>query len=69
MLNYKLTVYVITNLKACYNHQLSNVYGMIEELVGVCREGVKLIAKALLELKYYIYTRFSISKQLYRSYN
>ena len=59
--NRKPTVYVITGLEVYYDRQLSNIYGMVEESVRISREGVKLILKVLLVLKYFICTGFGIS--------
>ena len=62
MFNQKPTVYVITNLEAYYDRQLSNIYGMVEESIGIDREGVKLISKVLPVLKHFVCTGFGISK-------
>ena len=63
--NHKLTVHVITDLEACYNRQQSNIYRIVEESLGVLREGIKLIAKVIPVMKYYLYTGFRISTILY----
>ena len=60
-------IYVMTDLEACYNRQLVNIGGIVEEAVGVNRNMIRTITKALLILKYYICTGFGISAQSYRS--
>ena len=57
----KLYIHVITNLEACYDRQLANIGGIVEEVVGVNRNVIRTIIKALLVLKHYIYTNFRIS--------
>ena len=54
MFNYKPMVYVITDLEAYYDRQLSNICRIVEESLGISRQGIKLIAKVLPVLKYYI---------------
>ena len=63
--NRKPTIHVITNLEAYYDRQLSNIYGIVEESIGIDREGVKSISKVLPVLKHFVCTGFGISKQYY----
>lgn len=55
-------IHIITDLESCYDRQLANLVSMVEESVGIDRNGVKLIAKVLPVLQYHVYTRFGISK-------
>ena len=48
----KLYIHVITNLEACYDRQLANIGGIVEEVVGVNRNVIRTITKALLVLKH-----------------
>ena len=57
----KLYIHIITNLEACYDRQLANIGGIVEEVVGVNRNVIRTIIKDLLVLKHYIYTGFRIS--------
>ena len=59
--NRKLTIHIITDLEACYDRQLSNICGMVEESVRISREEVKLILKVLPVLKHFVCTSFRIS--------
>ena len=63
--NRKPTVYIIIDLVACYDRQLSSICSMVEESVCINREGIKLILKVLLVLRHFICTEFSISKKNY----
>ena len=63
--NYELTIHVITDLEACYNCQLSNICRLIEESLRILREGIKLITKTIIILRYYICISFGISKESY----
>jgi len=65
--NHKPTVYVITDLEACYDWQLSNICGIVEGSLGISRKRIKLIAKVMPVLKHRICTRFGISSILYGS--
>jgi len=55
-------VHAIIDLESYCNRQLGNIASMVEELVGIDRNGVKLIAKVLLVLNYHVCTGFEISK-------
>ena len=47
ILSCKLTICNLTDLQSCYDRQLANIGGMIEELVGRDREAMKLITKVI----------------------
>ena len=59
------TIHAITNLKAYYDCQLLNICRMIEELVGVDCNAIKLIMKVIPIVKYFIHTGYEISKGWY----
>ena len=69
MLTCKLTIYNLTNLQSCYNRQLVDLGGIIEESVGRNREAMKLIMKVIPNWKYYLYTGFGISSSYYGGEN
>ena len=56
---------MITNLKVCYDQQLYNIGSIVKESVRIDRNGIKLIAKVLLRMKYHICIGFGISSVLY----
>jgi len=61
----KLTIYHLTDLQVCYDRQLAEVGGIIEESVGRDRKALKLITKVILNWNYYISTSFGISDTYY----
>jgi hypothetical protein len=67
-LNIEPTIYLITDLEAYCDQQLSQLASIIEESIRINRLGVKLIAKVLPILIHHVYTRFGISLRIYRSY-
>ena len=66
-MNRKPIAQMITDLEACHDRELSQIAGMVEELVGIKRAGIKLIVKILLILKHKICTGFGISIESYHS--
>ena len=54
-------VYNISDLKACYDRQLLNIGCIVQEAVRVDRQVVKVFAKILPIMKYYICIDFGIS--------
>ena len=59
----------MTDLKLCYNRQLTQIGSIIEEFIRIERKPIKLIAKLLLMMKYHISTVYKESKNYYGSYN
>ena len=67
MRDYKRNINTIIDLEAGYDCQLPNLGLIIEESVVVDRKYIKLIAKVLPIINYYVYISFRISKQSYSS--
>jgi len=67
MLTKQKTVYVVTDLAACYDRQLSNYESLVLEYVGVDRNIALLIAKVLPIFNHHVCTGFGISKGSYGS--
>ena len=65
MLSIKIEVYILTDLKSCYDYQLLNLTSIIEELTSMERAPVKLFIKVLLRFKRYICTGFGISNRYF----
>ena len=65
LLSCKLTIYSLTDLQSCYDRQLPNIEGMIEESAGRDRNAMKLITKVMPNLKHYVCTGFGISSNYY----
>jgi len=63
--NQKQTINTITDLEACYDRQLPNLSGIIEESIGVNQSGIMLIMKVIPIMQHHIYTSFDISNQSY----
>ena len=57
------------DLQSCYDRQLANIAGILEESVRRDRNAMKLISKVIPNWKYYISTRFGISNNYYRGEN
>ena len=62
-------VHNLTDIKAWYDHQLENLGSIIEELVSIEHEPIRLFIKVLPRFKYFIYTRYRISKTYYDGLN
>jgi len=58
-------IYHLTDLKSCYDRQLVNIGALIEESIGVNRNGLKLITKIIPRWKHHICTAFGISESYY----
>jgi len=61
----KLTIYHLTDLQSCYNRQLANIGGIVEESVGRDRQAIKLITKVIPNWEHHLSTAFGISKKYY----
>jgi len=62
----KPTIYHLTDLKACYDRQLAEVGGILEESVGRDRDALKLISKVIPNWNHYVSTAYGISEKCYR---
>ena len=65
MLSGKKTIYTITDLQSCYDRQLAEIGGILEESVGKDRSAMKLIAKVIPNWRHYVCTRFGASSTYY----
>ena len=63
------TIHNMTNLKLYYNRQLTQIRSIIKESMGMQRKPVKLIAKLLPNIKYYICTTHRVSEDYYSGCN
>ena len=61
-----MILHTVTDLQAYYNRQLQNLYGIIEELVELDRNTMKLFMKVIIIMIPYIYTAHSVSSISYR---
>jgi len=61
----KPMIHNISDLKACYDRQLSNIRYMMQESVGVQRYAIKVFQKVLPIMNYHICTDFGVSKNYY----
>ena len=66
LLSSKLTIYHLTDLQSCYDRQLANIGGILEESVGRDRRAMKLITKVIPNQQHYLSTVFGISESYYR---
>ena len=69
MLSGKSTIYTITDLQSCYDRQLAEIGGILEESVGHDRAAMKIISKVIPNWKHYICTGFGISESYYGGEN
>jgi len=58
-------MHAVTDLKACYNRQLPNLCGLIEESVRIDRNVIKLIMKIIPIMEHHVCTRHGMSKEKY----
>ena len=61
MINMEKTIYSFTDLKACYDCQLSKLGSIIKEAIGRDRNAMLMFAKILLIWQRYICTGYRIS--------
>ena len=57
----KQALYYLIDLQACYNRQLLEMSGMLEEFVGRERKEIKLITKVIINQNHYVSTSFRVS--------
>ena len=58
-------IHNISDLKACYDRQLPNIGGIVQESVGVARNPILMFQKVLPIMKHYVCTDFGISTDYY----
>ena len=59
------TIYHLTDLKSCYDRQLINIGGLIEESIGRNRDVMKMLTNLIPRWKYYVSTAYGISEKYY----
>ena len=59
----------MTDLKVYYNQQLPKIISIVEELIGIERKPIQLIAKVLPIIENYICMNFGASSEFYRGIN
>ena len=69
MLSGKKTMCTITDMQSCYDRQLAEIGGILEESVGRDRAVMKLISKVIPKWRHYICTGFGISDFYYGGEN
>ena len=69
LLSRKQTIYNIIDLQACYDQQLDQIGSIVQESIGVKRKAIKLIAKLILVMEYYLCTSYGVSSNYYGGYN
>ena len=67
MLNRDKSVWVVSDMTACYDRHIKEVGEVILQMHGVNAYGAKILLKNLAEMKTHIQTSFSLSKEGYRS--
>ena len=65
LIEMKSSIYTFTDLKSCYNRQLANVSGIVEESVGRNRAAIKLYTKLMPRFKRYVSTGYGVSDNYY----
>ena len=65
LLSNKLTIYHLADLQSCYDRQLANIGGILEESVRRNRKAMKLITKVIPNQMHYLSTVFGISENYY----
>ena len=59
----------MSGLEACYDRQLPNIGGIVEESVGVNKEAIKLMTKVLPLCKHFFRTVHEVSEESYGGMN
>ena len=59
------TIYLLSDLEACYDRQIPSLGGIVEEALGVNRNAIKVICNTVSQFKHFICTGFGISKESY----
>ena len=60
-----VTIYHLTDLKSCYDRQLMNIGGLIEESIGRDRDLMKILTNLIPRWKHYVSTAYGISSEYY----
>ena len=63
--NNEPTIYLLSDLEACYDWQIPAIGGIIEEALGVDRKAINMITKTVLTFRHFVCTGFGISKESY----
>ena len=58
-------MHYLTDLKSCYDRQLVNIGGLIEESIGRDRHAMQLTQKITPRWKHYVSTAFGVSEECY----
>ena len=69
LINGNNTIYHLTDLQSCYDRQLVNIGGMVEESAGRSRKVIQLITKVIPNWQHFISTNFGISSEYYGGQN
>jgi len=59
------TIYHLTDLKSCYDRQLMNIGGLIEESMGRNRDIIKILTNLIPRWQHYVSTAYGISEKCY----
>jgi len=65
LLSQKETIYNLTDLKACYDRQLSKIGSIVEESTGRNRKAMVLFTKIMPHFKHHVQTGYGISERYY----
>ena len=55
----------VSDLESCYDRQLPELFGLVEESLGANRKVVKLVAKVLPSFEHHVGTVNSVSKDIH----
>ena len=66
LLNRKMTMHNMMDLKSYYDRHLVEIGSIIQELVGVKRLKIKSFSKLILVIEYHICTSYGTSTEFYR---
>ena len=69
MMSGKKTMYTLTDLQSCYDRQLAEIGGILEESIGKDRSAMKVITKVIPKWRHFICTGFGISAMYYGGVN
>ena len=56
-------MHLFSDLEACYDRQIPEIGGIVEESMGVDRKAIQLITKTVETFKHFVRTGFGISKR------
>ena len=52
--NNKSTVYLLSDLESCYDHQMPAIEGIVEEAIGSNRQAIKLIPEVVSNFRHFV---------------